>query len=38
LEEARANVSAMCSDPELLNLMQEAGVIVEDIGYWVAED
>ena len=38
LEEAKANVSAMYTDPELLNLMQEAGVIVEDIGYWVAED
>ena len=36
--EAQARVSAMFSDPDLLALMSESGVIVEDIEFWVCAD
>ncbi|MFZ8955617.1 MAG: hypothetical protein ACO2ZE_01060 [Pseudohongiellaceae bacterium] len=36
--EAQARVSAMFSDPDLLALMSESGVIVEDIKFWVSAD
>ena len=36
--EAQAKVSAMFSDPDLLALMSESGVIVEDIKFWVCPD
>lgn len=36
--EAHARVSAMFSDPDLLALMSESGVIVEDINFWVCPD
>ena len=35
---ARARVSAMFSDPDLLALMRESGVNVEDIKFWVCAD
>jgi hypothetical protein len=31
-------VSAMFSDPDLLALMSESGMIVEDIKFWVFAD
>ena len=37
-EEAKANVSAMYSNPELLTLMQEAGVDTDAIEFWVCQD
>jgi len=36
--EAKANVSAMYSNPELLTLMEEAGVDTDAIQFWVSED
>jgi hypothetical protein len=38
LVDAKASVSAMYSNPDLLALMQEAGVYLEDIRFWVSED
>ena len=37
-DEAQARVSAMFSDPDLLALMSESGVIVEDLKFWVCAD
>ncbi len=36
--DTRAVVSGMFSDPELIELMQAGGVIVEEIKYWFADD
>ena len=36
-EDAKATVSAMYSDPNLLALMKEGGVYVEEIEFWVSE-
>ncbi len=38
IEDTKASVSAMYSDPNLLALMKEGGVYVEELEFWVSED
>ena len=38
MAEAKANLSAMYANPELLTLMEDAGVDTGAIHFWVSED